>query len=196
MINRRTRGQYPPAPPLFVMTTSEIASQSSEEVQWVIDLVRGIDTFTPPDDPLMGETDDNILAPNLEDLLRQPRTVLTTLSEEGSLTGFTLSVPIGQMDPTRAAETDETAYIYYIAITPAKRDQDFVKPLMAATYADLRHNGYSFFEVDLLLSENWADNFEKNLPVEAIVGKQDHVKWEKVGPQRSMRVDLGKLSNS
>lgn len=178
------------------MTLPERSGASDETIAQITDILREIrqlENFLDPDAPVLGDTEENVIAPGLESLLRMPSTVLTTISEEARVVGFSFAIPIGQMEPARHDEDSETAYVYLGGIAPSSQDKGLVAPLAAKTFSALLEGGYSFFEADVTHREEWADKVEKNLPPDAIIKKRDHDKWL-LGPMRFLRVDLRKLS--
>ena len=163
-----------------------------EVVNQVLDLARRTEVFADPSEPVLGQTDDVVMAENLEQLIRQPDTIITTLNEDEQMVGFTLAVPIGVMDPTRAAESNDTAYIYYTAIEPERIGEGKVEPLMAATVERLRDDGYSFLERDSQISNGYADKIQKTYQ-DAIVSSRDHLDFPEFGPLRFFRIDLNAI---
>lgn len=145
------------------------------------------------DTPILGETNNDIVAPNIHEMLRDPNNILATLSEDDRLVGFSIAVPMGIMDPTREEESSETAYIYFTGIDPNRQREKLVGKLMEDMHAKLRARGFSFIERDCVLAQGYADSVERAYQG-AIVRKYNHAKWKEVGPQRFFRIDLSMVN--
>lgn len=141
------------------------------------------------DKPILGITDDDIVAANIHEMLRDPATTVATLTEGESVIGFSVAIPIGAMDPKREAESSSTAYIYFTGIEPSRQGQGLVGVLMQDMADRLRAKGFAFMERDCVLTQGYADSVEKAYQG-AIVEKYDHTRWPAVGPERFFRIDL------
>jgi len=148
--------------------------------------------FYNPSEPILGVKDEVVIAPNLRALMERSSTIVTTLEDEdGLLEAFSMTIPLGEMDPRRAIETD-TAYVYYIAVQPNLQGEGRVASLMKAMESQLKDQGYGYFELDANISNGFADKLEKAYG-EAVVSKRNHAGYEGTGPQRALRVDLSKV---
>ena len=144
------------------------------------------------DEPILGISDDDFIAPNVSEMLLAPDTTVATLVEDGEVLGFSVAIPIGKMHMARHLESDETAYIYFTGIDPACQGKGKIAVLMDDMVAQLKARGYSFVERDCVLTQSYADNVEKVF-AGAIVEKYDHTRWPEVGPERFFRIDLSLL---
>lgn len=166
--------------------TPEIAGQ-------IADIVRVTPVFSSPEEPILGATDEVVVAPNLDALLHDPDTTLAVTTEGKKVTGFSVAVPVGRFDRTKEARSADTAYIYYTGIEPSLRGRGLVGPLMEKMYGLLRDKGYKRVERDAVLDQGWADKVQRSSPEGAIMSSHDHTTWEEVGPQRFFEMDLSKL---
>jgi GNAT superfamily N-acetyltransferase len=146
------------------------------------------------DDPILGSTDEDVLADNFEQLLKDPdATVITIEDESGKHRAFTLALPIGRFDTTRRSESD-TAYIYITCVDPAVQHQGLAGSLMRGLHGALLSKGFRYIERDIMLDTGtgFADKVAKNYG-DAIVESKQHAKWPELGKQRFFRIDLTKL---
>ncbi len=161
-------------------------------------LVKRLFKWADSDQPILGMTDNDIVAPNIREMLKDPRNTVATLSEKGEIIGFSLAIPIGVMDPARADESRDTAYIYFTGITPEWRRKGKVGEVMEKMVRLLRAKGYSFIERDCVLTqekpgiESYADKVERAYRG-AIIDQKDHERWPEVGPERFFRIELSKI---
>jgi ribosomal protein S18 acetylase RimI-like enzyme len=144
------------------------------------------------DEPILGISDDDFIAPNVREMLQDPDTTVATLVENGVVVGFSVAIPIGKMHRARHRESDETAYIYFTGIDPVCQGKGLIAKLMDDMVAQLKARGYSFVERDCVLTQSYADNVEKVF-AGAIVEKYDHTRWPEVGPECFFRIDLSLL---
>lgn len=144
------------------------------------------------DEPILGISDDDFIAPNVSEMLLAPDTTVATLVEDGEVLGFSVAIPIGKIHMARYLESDETAYIYFTGIDSACQGKGKIAVLMDDMVAQLKARGYCFIERDCVLTQNYADNVEKVF-AGAIVEKYDHTRWPEVGPERFFRIDLSLL---
>jgi hypothetical protein len=143
---------------------------------------------------ILGETDDDIVASNIYDLLNSPTTVLDVIIEDAEVIGASVAIPIGQMDPSRTAESNETAYIYFTAIAKNRQGERLVGGLMEKQFIRLYEMGYRYAEEDCVTENGYADKVQKNAG-EAIVETYDHNNYPDIGPQRFFRIDLEKATH-
>lgn len=54
-----------------------------------------------PNDPILGVTDDVIIADNLRELFNNKLLTVASLEEGGELVGYSIAMPIDLMDPSR-----------------------------------------------------------------------------------------------
>lgn len=150
------------------------------------------------DQPILGWTNEDIVAPNVHEMLRDPRNTLATLVEDSGLIGFSIAVPIGVMDATREAESEETAYIYFTGIQPHRQGEGLVKSLIEDLQRKLVARGYRFMERDCQVTNGYADKVQKAYDAipGAIVGKPyNHARFgPEVGEERFFRIDLSKAT--
>ncbi|MEK7594109.1 MAG: GNAT family N-acetyltransferase [Patescibacteria group bacterium] len=161
-------------------------------VNQVVNMVDDINSFPDPAEPILGQTDEVVMAANLKDLILRPRTILVTLQEDKTVLGFSLAVPVNVMDPSRESESHQTAYIYYSAISPARQGEGLIRPLMNDMFIKLQSAGYSYVERDAQIGNGYADNIEASYPKEAILQSFEHEPWPEHGRLRHMRMDLDK----
>ena len=147
------------------------------------------------DKPILGMTDDDIAAPNVHEMIRDPDTTIAILSEDGKVIGFSMAIPIGKMNPKREEESGDTAYIYFTGIEPGQQGQGLVGTLMEDMTDRLKAKGYGFMERDCVLTQGYADSVEKAYH-DAIVEQYDHTRWQEVGPERFFRIDLSAAPHS
>ncbi len=154
-----------------------------------------VDVFgDEPKDPILGITDTVVIAPNLQALLERPSTIIVTIPDEnGKLAGFNMAIPIGDMNPERAEESSETAYIYYTIVRPDLQGKGLIKTLTDATFKVLVAKGYHYVEEDTARENGYADKIERALPHDAILEARDHSGFPETGPQRFFRIDLSKV---
>lgn len=139
------------------------------------------------DGPILGFTDDDVVAPDLKSLLRSPTTTLASHTENGEVIGFSLAVPIGEFNPGRAAESDETAYIYFTGIEPSRQGEGVVGSVMDDMLGKLTEKGYGFVERDCVIENGYADKVEQQYQG-AIVEQYDHTRFPEFGPERFFRM--------
>lgn len=176
-----------------MLEEAEINNQDSQRFDQIEILARqvfgeGMDL----DEPILGMTDDIIVAENIHEMIHNPANTLGTLVEDENVIGFSLAIPIGVMDPAREAESAETAYIYFTGVDPKRQGEGLVGEVMKNLVEQLRTKGYSFAERDCLLAGGYADNVEKTYK-DSIVEKYNHTRWPEIGPERFFRIDLTKL---
>ena len=146
-----------------------------------------------PQGQVLGLKDEDIVAPDLAGLIRDPENVVATVSDGEKVTGFSVAVPIGKFNPERASESADTAYVYLTGIEPNKQGQGEVGPLMKNLTDELKRQGYSFLERDCVLTQGYADKVGKAYEG-AIIEQHDHTRWPEVGPERFSRIDLSKVA--
>ncbi|HSW36747.1 MAG TPA: GNAT family N-acetyltransferase [Candidatus Saccharimonadales bacterium] len=148
----------------------------------------------PPEKPILGEIIDGKdveIAPNLRALLERPTTILATLVNNDTLLGFSMAIPIGEMDPRRADESSDTAYVYFTTIDKEHQGQGLVGQLQRDMEQLLRDQGYKFLEEDVMVGNGYAASVVKHYG-ESIVHSYGHDKF-KLGQQLAVRIDLSKL---
>ena len=145
-----------------------------------------------PDWPILGATDDVLIAPNFRSLLNDPSVTVVPVKKGDQLIGFSLAMPIGMMDPSRADESAETAYIYYTAIEPFHQNRGMVEELSREMLHKLVQNGYKAVERDSVIENGYADKVQETYRA-GIVDQYDHNDFEEIGPQRFLRIELDKL---
>ncbi|MGC1177329.1 MAG: GNAT family N-acetyltransferase [Candidatus Saccharimonadales bacterium] len=148
-----------------------------------------------PEEPILGITNDVVIAPNLRALLERPSTILSTQEDDNKIIGFNLAIPIGDMNPARATESTETAYIYFTAVDPSRQGEGLVRLLNEDILKRIAESGYSHAEIDTLIANDYAEIFGKNYQ-SAIIETYDHERWPEIGKERFFRLDLAKLSPS
>lgn len=146
----------------------------------------------PIDFPVLGATDDIEIAPSLTAFLQDPQLIVASIQEDGQLIGCSLAIPIDRMDPQRAAEANETAYIYYTAIDPDKQGQGRVGPLSEQLFNRLAKHGFTYVEQDAMHDNGYHEKILKNYR-QSIIETSTHNKFA-YGPQQFFRIRLGKLA--
>jgi GNAT superfamily N-acetyltransferase len=106
------------------------------------------------------------------------------------LIGFSLAIPIEDMDPKRTDESGETAYVYMVAVEPQSQKRGLAGPLMANMRNLLRDRAYAHMEIDVVESsaEDIARTYEGAIEV-----TYAHEKFPEVGSQRFFRINLDKM---
>jgi hypothetical protein len=140
------------------------------------------------DDPILGQRDDVISFNNIEDAFLSEKSIVMVLRENNNLIGYTLAMPIDCMDPTRASEGKETAYMYYTVMDKPYRGKKLVSRLTDPLLMELNRRGYHYVERDVKIKDGYADNVEKNSEG-SIVSVYDADKFN-LGPQRFLRIDI------
>lgn len=149
------------------------------------------ETFTGP---ILGLKDETVIAENLEQALRAENSTAIAMMDGDRVIGYSYAVPINAMEPERASEVNDTAYIYMTVISPESRHQGRVGRLNEEMLRALLKKGYSFVERDSKIEGDYADKIEKtygDIPG-AIIEKKDHTRWEEVGPERFFRMNIAK----
>lgn len=146
----------------------------------------------PIDFPVLGATDDIEIAPSLTAFLQDPQLIVASIQEDGRLIGCSLAIPIDRMDPQRAAEANETAYIYYTAIEPDKQGQGRIGPLSDLLFARLAERGFTYVEQDAVHDNGYHKKILKNYR-QSIIETSTHNKFA-YGPQQFFRIRLGELA--
>lgn len=142
-------------------------------------------------DPLLGQRDGVISFNNIEDAFLDPDSVVMILRDQrNNFIGYTLAMPIDRMDPDRAAEKKETAYMYYTVIAESYRGQGLASKLTDPLLVELNRQGYLYAERDTKMGNGYADNVEKNSQG-SIVASYDADKFG-LGQQRFFRIDIKK----
>lgn len=143
-------------------------------------------------EPVTGKTEDIIIAPTLLELLARPEITTSHLTQGGKLLGISVAMPINLMDPDRAAESEETAYIYFSAIDPFHQGEGLIAKLMDGLHSRLQEQGYSFIERDCVIENGYADKVQR-VYAGSIIESYDHTHFPEVGPERFFRIDLSKI---
>ncbi len=144
--------------------------------------------------PILGETDDVVIFPNLEAVFESPDStiVIAKDQEKGAIAGFATAIGIGMMDPTRASETD-TAYIYYMVVDESYRRSPAASLMTLRLFRELRQKGFKFAEFDVVKYSGFADQVQGALTRRIDPAQTyDHEKWKEIGEQRHLRIDLEK----
>lgn len=108
--------------------------------------------------------------------------------ETGNFIGYTLAVPIGISDRKRVKESDETAYIFNTTFLPDYQGHGLVGKIMPVLESQLRGRGYSFFERDVRMDNDYHTKVEKNYLSRIVAKSGPHASW--VGPQMFYRIKL------
>lgn len=177
--------------PVWRKKVNEVEPVHTEQI---IDLVHHAMPEFNTDDPVYGETNNDIVADNFEQFLNDPAaTVITIDDESGKHVAFTLAMPVGRFDPTRQNDT-ETAYIYITCVEPALQHQGIAGKLMDKLHTTLLGKGFRYIERDVMLDTGtgFADKIAKSYG-DAIIESWQHAKWAELGKQRFFRIDLTKL---
>jgi ribosomal protein S18 acetylase RimI-like enzyme len=165
------------------------ANDEIGQLEQVVQAINGMDI----NKPVLGVTDDIVVAPSFRDMVLDPNHTIVVLREQGTIVGFSLAIPIGEMDPSRTGESVDTAYIYYTAIEPTHQGQGYVGQIMDQLIASLRQKGYRYIERDAVIANGYADKIEKRYG-DAIVTQYDHNHFPEFGPERFFRIDLEKIA--
>ena len=147
------------------------------------------------DKPLLGERDDVIAFRNIEEAFLDPKSVAVILRDRSnnSLIGYTLAMPIDRMDPNRASEGKETAYIYHAVVAEPYRGQGMVGRLTDPLFLELDRQGFLYVERDSMIANGYADNVEKNSKG-SIVKSYDHDRFG-LGQERFFRINIQQYLN-
>lgn len=156
------------------------------------DLLVSVFPDIDPNSPVLGESDEVEVAANMDAFIRDPSTIVASLEENGKLIGCSIAIPAEKMNPDREG-AENTAYIYFTAIDPAKQGSKLVEPLMASLFEKVAERGYTYIERDSIIENGYADDVEKNY-TGAIVDSYDHSKYPEAGPERFFRIELGKVA--
>lgn len=162
-------------------------------VQAYEDLLVSVFPSLDPSAPVLGVTDEVEMASHVSALLHDESLVVASLGDNGQLIGCSLATPVDRMDPSRASEARDTAYIYFTAIDPKRQGEGLVGPLMETLLQKLWRAGYSFVERDCVIANGYADNVQQTYRG-AIVESYDHTNFPEAGPERFFRIDLGRLA--
>lgn len=165
---------------------------SPEVLDQVEGLARRVFGDEEVDSPMLGMTEQDVLAANIHELIHDPENTIVTLEEEGQTIGFSVAVPYEKMRIEGPEKTKDTAYIYYSGIDPNRQNQGLVKKLNDDMLNMLSTKGYKFATRDSVMDQDYAEKVEKAYD-KAIVERYDHERWPDVGPQRFFRIDLAKI---
>jgi ribosomal protein S18 acetylase RimI-like enzyme len=103
--------------------------------------------------------------------------------------GYTFAIPISRMDPRRADEATETAYIYATAIEKEQQGRGYVALLVDRLFRELARKGYMFAERDVMIDNGYADVIQRHYA--GFISEQpfDHNRFG-LGYERHFRIAL------
>lgn len=141
------------------------------------------------DDHLLGQRDDVVSFRSIEDAFLDPESIVVILrGQDNNFIGYTLAMSIDRMDPSRAAEKKETAYMYYTVVAESYRGQGLISRLTDPLLLELNKRGYRYVERDAKIGNGYADNIEKNSQG-SIVESYDADKFG-LGKQRFFKISI------
>jgi len=149
--------------------------------------------FWNPNQPILGITNDIVIAPNLASLLGQESAITASLETDDQVVAFSVATPIGKFDPHKNGVTD-TAYIYATAVHPERQGQGLVGELMQGLHAALLQRSYRYIERDATLRNGYADKILKVYGDSIVDMSQPRTRFPEVGPARWFWIDLQKYS--
>lgn len=145
-----------------------------------------------PDEPLLGETDKDVIFNNVKKGLMSNQSTVAVLADEiQEPIGISFAIPIGLMDPKRQAESTETAYVYYTVVDKKLRGQGLSQKLVDKLFDTLTQQGFSYVERDSKIEKGFADYVQERYKSQTITS-YDHAKWPQMGNQRHFRIRLVK----
>lgn len=146
-------------------------------------------------DPVLGEVIDGhdvIAYTNWKDALRSDDSTAVLLKDPQNkrrIMGYTFAIPISRMDPRRADEANETAYIYATAIEKEQQGRGYVALLVDRLFRELARKGYIFAERDVMIDNGYADVIQQHYAGFVIGQPFDHNRFG-LGYERHFRIAL------
>lgn len=122
------------------------------------------------------------------DALSDPRSTAILLKKNGVVVGATLAVPIGKIEPSRQAESAETAYILKTFILPKHQDKGYLAHMMATLEQQLRAKGFRYVERHAMIDNGYAAKILAHYGDQVLVHQVENS--PRHGPQMFFRINL------
>ncbi len=144
------------------------------------------------DTPMLGQTDDVMVASNIEAAFTSSDSTAVLLRDRrGDLLGYSLSVPFEKMDPQGAVGKPKSAYIYFTVLDKDHRGQGLVGKITDPLFEELSKQGYEKVVRDSMIGNGYAAKVAKHY-TDSIDEAIDHEYWPEVGPQTRFTIDINK----
>lgn len=150
--------------------------------------------LTDPTLPVLGRTDDNILAPDFTGFLQNPSSIMAEIRSDNKLIGFSVAIPMTIFDVERNSESDpETAYLYATVIDKPFQNQGLVGILTDSLLIELRKRGFRYVERDCKEADGYAGKVEKHFTKSgSIVHSHSWEGYPESGPEMNFLIDIDK----